>query len=207
MTNDTRRKRPAEPHGSAEAVAAKQSRATSIAERIEALEHNQKALTKVVNSHSKDIDNLCAYSRKYNLRLTGIDYKLGENLKQIIGEIFVEGLKVDAAIVERLVTFHRIDRNKKTILLRFVRLTDRDTVIRNCKNLKEYTFKEKAVFFYEDLTKSQQCEKIKRDAVFTLLKAQGMNVRKISFDKLATDNTAPCHYSKFNTRSTIVPII
>lgn len=126
------------------------------------LTENHKLLKTLVNETQLNIpvinakcDDLEQYSRRDNIRISGIDEKPSEDTNKIVIETLKEQLNIDCTVNE-ISRSHRVGKvvsgKPRQIIVKFVRHDTKASVMRKRKLLKE---KKSNIFVNEDLTKGR----------------------------------------------------
>ncbi|XP_060580370.1 uncharacterized protein LOC132737133 [Ruditapes philippinarum] len=97
-------------------------------------EEREEVLKKAIDEERKKNIKIARHNRKYNLLLYGIKEKNDENIYVTIKEFFKKNLRLSSDAVDQMffANAHRLPSNgtgPKPIIVRFVRMFDRDLVL------------------------------------------------------------------------------
>ena len=161
-----------------------QAEVLELKEHVKALENDKNNNLKNIEdsaSKVKELENRCNYlddySRRHNLRITGIEEQQSETWEQTatkVTSVLQSKLQLPALSLERA---HRVgprqaDRPRPSIVARFERYCDREAVLRNARKLKGT-----GVYINEDLCAASHAV---RTSLMPQLK-QARSVGKVAF--------------------------
>ena len=132
--------------------------------------------------------HLETYSRKQNVIIEGFDEHEGEQIPTLVTNFFTKKMHLPPAIAEDIDKVHRYGRSMhgrpRPIIVRFTKISSRDSVLRNVKHLRDARSK---VYVNEDLPVEVKNQRADLRAIATHAKHQGIEA-KVQGDTLIMEN-------------------
>lgn len=130
-----------------------------VMERVDVIDTKLVALEKENAVLRERVEEMDAYKRRWNLRVAGLEERAGENVKQLIVDLFSEispdiadKLPMAVDVAHRLGPRSDKERSSRRIIVQFISRSHRDKIWRDART--STVLKQKKIRILEDLTQS-----------------------------------------------------